>query len=127
MTTLNKVIEEEPIDAEESALEETIKSKGKPELIGESIGVASQSEDHYEDDFLKSSGLITESVGKKNRPEQGSPEIKKYNSPISSAIKPFTHLKPVAEEDNKDSESIEEENVPAPVEEDDEYKDEDFE
>lgn len=58
---------------------------------------------------------------------QGSPEIKKYNSPISSGIQPFTHLKPVVEEDNKDSDSIVEDDVPAPVEEEDDYKDEDFE
>lgn len=84
--------------------------------------IASQKEeDFYEDDFLKSSGLVVEA---KVPPSAEKDSLKKFNSPISG----FKVTPPIMEvkEDPKQSEnsSIMEEDVP---DDEEDYKDEEFE
>ena len=88
--------------------------------MAESI-VSQKEEDFYEDDFLKSSGLVVEA---KVPPSAEKDSLKKFNSPMSG----FKVTPPIMEvkEDPKQSEnsSILEEDVP---DEEEDYKDEEFE
>ncbi len=88
----------------------------------------SNEDDIYEEDFLKSSGLVQESLEKKSpsptkvtKSGDQNDALKKFNSPLSGGLSksPIGVQKPSS---RKDTESIQEEEVP-----EEDYNEDDFE
>lgn len=109
------------------------------ESIEEDLAVTKKEEETYEDDFLKSSGLVGDSArSKKNSKENSNSKksgLQKFNSPMASSpdikegFKKETSPSPsLTKQEKKEIQSKVEEDVPpAVIDEEEDYIDDDFE